>query len=153
MPEMLLARTASSRRPRPRWPALAIAVAVVAALAVAGLAGTRDAGAASTPACYGAAARDPQHPCYNPKLRLRVEPTPDEAELIPNFPCRPVEQDGFFGVCSFGLPQDQAPNGPIALVGDSHAIHWRAAVDVVARAHGWQGLSVTASSCLFSKAE
>ena len=35
---------------------------------------------AAAPRCFGAAARDPLHPCANPKLRLSVVPTPIEAQ-------------------------------------------------------------------------
>jgi hypothetical protein len=38
----------------------------------------------------------------------------------------------------------------VALLGDSHAAHWRAALAVVARRRGWHGLSVTRTSCAFS---
>ena len=40
----------------------------------------------------------------------------------------------------------------IALVGDSHAGHWRAALDVVARAKGWHGVSITRTSCPLQQA-
>ena len=39
----------------------------------------------------------------------------------------------------------------VALVGDSHAAHWRAAIEVVAQSHGWHGVSMTHSSCPFSR--
>ena len=35
-------------------------------------------------------------------------------------------------------------------MGDSHAVHWRAALEVVARAKGWRGVSMDQSQCLFS---
>ena len=66
--------------------------------------------------------------------------------MLPNSPCRPVERRP--SVCAFG-----APGGPVvALVGDSHAGHWRGALNVVARAKGWRGLSLTHSSCPLQKA-
>jgi hypothetical protein len=37
-------------------------------------------------------------------------------------------------------------------LGDSHAGHWRAALDYVAKAKGWRGLSITHSSCPLQKA-
>lgn len=40
----------------------------------------------------------------------------------------------------------------IALIGDSHALHWRAALDVVANAERWEGHSITAPGCFFSTA-
>jgi len=39
-----------------------------------------------------------------------------------------------------------------ALVGDSHAGHWRAAFQYVANAKNWSGLSITRSSCPLQKA-
>jgi hypothetical protein len=39
-----------------------------------------------------------------------------------------------------------------ALIGDSHAAHWRAAIDVVVRATGTAAVSITRSGCPFSKA-
>jgi hypothetical protein len=38
----------------------------------------------------------------------------------------------------------------VALVGDSHAGHWRAALDRIARHRRWQGVSLTMTGCLFS---
>jgi hypothetical protein len=49
-------------------------------------------------------------------------------------------------VCWFGTPRDSATR-TIALVGDSHAAHWRAALAGVARTRGWYGLSITHTSC------
>src|SRR5690242_20007705 len=38
----------------------------------------------SQPRCFGAAARDPEQPCHNPRLRLMVVPTPRRAETLEN---------------------------------------------------------------------
>jgi hypothetical protein len=38
----------------------------------------------------------------------------------------------------------------VALVGDSHAGAWRAAIDVVARRRGWAGISLTHAGCPLS---
>jgi hypothetical protein len=100
----------------------------------------------ASPACFGAAARDPLRPCANPALRGTVRPLPDEARTLPNSACRPVERQP--PVCAFG-----ASAGPvIALIGDSHAGHWRGALDFVAHSKGWRGLSLTHSSCPLQKA-
>jgi SGNH domain (fused to AT3 domains) len=103
----------------------------------------------SHPRCFGAAARDGAHPCENPKLRLAVTPTPREAQILPNAPCRPIEP--VLNVCGFGVPADKSTD-TVGLLGNSHAAHWRAALEVVARALGWQGLSITRSSCPFMRA-
>ena len=54
-------------------------------------------------------------------------------------------------MCDFGVPPEQATR-TIALVGDSHASHWRTSLDVVARERGWRGISITRTSCPFSSA-
>jgi SGNH domain (fused to AT3 domains) len=107
--------------------------------------------AAATPRCFGAAARDPRHPCSNPSLRYAVRPTPAIALLTPNSPCTRIQREGLAHPCAFGVGE-QAAAGTIALIGDSHASHWRAALEVVAHARRWHGLSVTNSICAVSKA-
>ena len=103
---------------------------------------------ASKPICFGAAARDSEHPCRNPKLRLSVVPTPVAARDRPNAPCTSTSTKPFT-ICEFGVPRRNA-RATIALVGDSHASHWRAALAVVARENGWHGLSITRSGCPLS---
>ncbi len=117
------------------------------AVAVAGLIGAAVAsGRTALPAqpCFGAAAQAAGHPCSNPRLKLAVIPTPSEAQIMPNTPCAPIEAS--INVCAFGVPPATAV-GTIALIGDSHAWHWRGAVEVVAQALHWQGLTSTRSSC------
>jgi peptidoglycan/LPS O-acetylase OafA/YrhL len=104
---------------------------------------------ASKPNCFGAAARDPLHPCSNPALKKVVVPTPVEARDRPNAPCT-ILRGQPMTVCAFGVPKSQA-KGTIALVGDSHASHWRAALAVVAREKSWHGVSITRSGCPFSR--
>jgi hypothetical protein len=105
---------------------------------------------AGRPDCFGAAARDPEHPCDNPRLRLTVVPSPVEAHKRPNAPCTLIELRARVQVCEFGVTR--SPAGTVVLVGDSHASHWRAALDAVAKAKRWRGLSVTHTSCPFSAA-
>ncbi len=104
---------------------------------------------ADKPECFGAAARDPERPCSNPKLRLVVAPTPSESRSRRNAPCTIIERTPT--VCRFGVSRAKAKD-TVALVGDSHAAHWRAALEVVARKEKWRGLSLTHTSCPFSKA-
>jgi peptidoglycan/LPS O-acetylase OafA/YrhL len=106
---------------------------------------------ASKPACFAAAARDPAHPCRNPRLRLTVVPSPIVAHKQRNAPCPKLELRGLVYVCGFGVKPSQATR-TVALVGDSHAAHWRAAVDRVAREHGWTGVSISHTGCPLSKA-
>ena len=102
-------------------------------------------------ACFGAAARDPSRPCRDPQLLHLVVPSPAQARKLPNSPCAPVEHGAAMTVCGFGA-DPAAATRTVALVGDSHAGHWRAALDVVARARGWRGLSIAHTSCPLSKA-
>jgi len=119
---------------------------VIAAIAL--LVGLASAGA-SEPSCFGAAARDPLHACHNPRLDRAVIPTPSEAIIVPNAPCNPIELT--LNVCGFGV-EDAPTAETVALVGNSHAGHWRAALAVVADALNWQGISITRSSCPYMQA-
>src|SRR4051794_18316750 len=97
----------------------------------------------AAPRCFGAAARDPWRPCENPALRRSVTPTPSEALLTPNAPCAPTHQDALVSPCLFGVEGGD----DVALIGDSHAEHWRAALEVVAQAKRWRGISMTQPGC------
>ncbi len=99
--------------------------------------------------CFGAASRDPLAPCANPALRLAAIPSPHQAAAEPNAFCRPVRLTATLLPCSFGVPRATA-SGHFALIGDSHAGQWRAALAGVAEARNWHGTSITRSSCLFS---
>jgi hypothetical protein len=105
----------------------------------------------ATPRCFGAAAHAPERRCRNPGLTFTVVPTPAQAELTPDAPCTVVERDKLVEVCAFGTPRRKATS-TIALVGDSHASHWRAALEVLTRTKGWRGLSITRPSCPFTQA-
>jgi peptidoglycan/LPS O-acetylase OafA/YrhL len=106
---------------------------------------------AHQPRCFGAAARDPRRTCVNAKLSKTVVPTPVQAPKMDNSPCQVVESAGRIRVCAFG-----AAAGPgvrqVALIGDSHASHWRSAIAVLVEAKGWRGLSITHTSCPYSAA-
>ena len=158
------ARSASAliRRP-PRW-TLAAAVAGTAGVVGVTLAGSADIHARiqrdaqvtrqtleHRPRCFGALAHDPRRPCHNPTLRSIVVPTPVEAQKMPNAPCQITENDRRLRVCAFGLPAPRAA-ATVAILGDSHASHWRPALDVVAKARRWRGLSITRTGCAFSRA-
>jgi peptidoglycan/LPS O-acetylase OafA/YrhL len=108
-----------------------------------------DALVAEHPPCFGAAARDPAHPCENRALRRQVVPAPVAAREELNAPCQNFRRENGVSVCEFGVPAAQATRH-VALIGDSHASHWRAPVDAVARERAWHGLSVTRTSCPFS---
>ncbi|HEX8122828.1 MAG TPA: SGNH hydrolase domain-containing protein [Solirubrobacteraceae bacterium] len=103
------------------------------------------------PRCFGAASRDPVTPCHNRKLAKMVLPKPLDALLEPNSECALGNQDGELNPCSFGLPEAEATE-TIALIGDSHAAHWRAAIDTVVAGNRWHGVSITKAGCPLSTA-
>ena len=106
--------------------------------------------ALGTPPCFGAAARAPRHPCGNPALRAVAYPRPESAVVWPNAACRPLRPRGaVFDPCAFGFT-GAGRRGTVALVGDSHAEHWRAALEVVAQVKRWRGISITRPGCPFS---
>jgi peptidoglycan/LPS O-acetylase OafA/YrhL len=158
------ARTAPLLAARPaRWTFAAAAAATAAVLAVTALGTSHLEGEVradelatqrvldSHPRCFGAAARDPRgRPCANPALKDAVVPTPLQAAKRPNAPCDVTERTGSVTVCAFARPAH--PKGTIAIVGDSHAVHWRPALARVAQARGWRALSITRSGCPLSAA-
>ncbi|MBA3745921.1 MAG: hypothetical protein H0W96_00250 [Solirubrobacterales bacterium] len=101
--------------------------------------------------CFGAASRDVRRPCRNPSLVRAVVPTPDVAEISPNLPCTPLKQVGLVIPCEFGVPAGDAMN-TVALLGDSHAAHWRAALEYVTQEATWRGVSITRSGCPYTRA-
>jgi hypothetical protein len=123
---------------------------VVVASALVVLSGTtaRATSEAPSPDCFGAAARDARHPCANPKLRLAVVPKPARAAKGRNSPCSGLFTERGISVCRFGAPLETA-TATGALIGDSHASHWRAALEIVFEEKGWHGLSATQQSCPF----
>ena len=125
---------------------LALATVLLAGCLLLGAAAAG--GSAARTTCFGAAARDPRHPCFNPSIA--VSPAVADVDLVPASPCK-LTKDKPDPVCTFGTSAARA-RGAIALVGDSHALHWRAAVDVVAKRNRWRGYSITASGCFFSDA-
>jgi SGNH domain-containing protein len=108
-------------------------------------------GASDAPECFGAAARDDQHACEPWTSSRTVTPDPRTADSLPGAPCHFIEKRDVLSVCAFGRPESDAI-ATVALVGDSHAAHWRGALEVVAQAHGWRALSMMRSSCPLSKA-
>jgi hypothetical protein len=105
-----------------------------------------------SPACYGAASRDPVAPCGNPALRLQVFPKPLDAEIETGAACATVgRKTHTWWLCSGGAPSELAAR-TVALVGDSHAGHWRPAIDAIGRAQGWRTFFITRASCPFTTA-
>jgi peptidoglycan/LPS O-acetylase OafA/YrhL len=105
---------------------------------------------AGRPECFGAASRNPNWRCVNPALATMVVPTPLEAKETQNAPCDIVDRGARLRVCRFGAPGAGPPT--VALVGDSHAAAWRAAVDELAKRRGWRAVSLTYTGCPLSVA-
>jgi hypothetical protein len=98
--------------------------------------------------CFGAAARDPaRQPCENPKLALAVVPPPSVAEIDAGAGCPSPQRAAGSPFCSFG--PDPALQ-TFALLGDSHADEWRAALGGIAYAFRWRGVAITRAGCPFS---
>src|SRR5690349_12226148 len=106
---------------------------------------------AAAPRCFGAAARDPAKPCTNAKLRLSVTPTPEDAVLEASAACAPVTSKVAPARCLFGTPARSARQ-TVALIGDSHAVHWRAALQHVFNVHRWRGVTLYRSQCPYTGA-
>ncbi len=104
----------------------------------------------SEPRCFGAASRGRPR-CFNRALRLAVVPSPEDAVLAPNARCTVIRTRLPY-TCQFGVRRAVSERS-IALIGDSHAAHWRGALEVVAQARRWRGYSMTRSGCPLSTAE
>ena len=118
--------------------------------AAAASSGTDAQAAAAYPACFGAASRDPQRPCSNPALSRTAIPSPYDAPLEPSEPCEPIDRSSP-PACSFGPPRVRARRS-VALAGDSHSTHWRAAIAYLARKRQWHGISINRNLCPFTLA-
>lgn len=136
------------------WRSALVAVVLVLAAATSVATGTAAAAAAAPAAgrpCYGAASRDPVLRCADPALRLTVAPTPAQALLVPYARCDVLSLPGQLAPCRFDDEREPVTDD-VALVGDSHAGHWRAAMRQVTRGRHWRGTSLTKSGCPFTTA-
>jgi len=124
-------------------------LSVVVAAASAGEIAPNAVDPAKPPACYGAAARDPERPCRNAALRLVVSPTPAAAAVEPSEPCETIETSALFGVCVIGQQHDAATTF-MALVGDSHAAHLRSALHAIGQLRGIHVSTMWRPGCPFS---
>jgi hypothetical protein len=106
---------------------------------------------AAGPRCFGAAARDPERTCRNPALKLSVTPSPDDALLEASAACAPVTAKVGPPRCLFGTPAKKARR-TVALIGDSHAVHWRAALQHVFKVRRWRGVTLYRSQCPYTGA-
>ena len=93
---------------------------------------------------------DRDHPCHNPALASKVIPRPEAGRHAANFPCAVEDGDDPLRACAFGVPSGRG-TATIALLGDSHAANWRAAVQRVAEANRWHAVSLTLGGCPYSR--
>ena len=125
--------------------------ALVAGAAIVALALCAPAAATARPGqrCAGAAAMDRVRPCVNRTLAVR--PDPDDAWRVPYTYCHPIRAQRDPEVCTFGTRAARA-RAHAALIGDSHALHWRPALDRVVRTMRWHAYSITGPACFYSEA-
>lgn len=90
---------------------------------------------------------DAARPCVN--RTLSVVPDPDDVKRVSGSYCAPIKRQRDPEVCTFGTRGAKA-EAHVALIGDSHALHWRTALATVARAYRWRAYSVTAPGCQFA---
>ena len=84
------------------------------------------------------------------RLLRTATPRPSVAVWSPGSLCLPRSdppEGAILRPCEFGEREGDAD---VALIGDSHADHWRGAVDVAAQARGWRAVSMTRAGCSFS---
>ena len=109
-------------------------------------------GAAAAPKCFGAAARDAAAASARTRgCRLVVRPSPDEAAITPNLACTRAQLTEVLDECAYGVPAEDARE-TVAMIGDSHAAHWRAALAVVAKRKRWRVLEIGRPHCPLSLA-
>lgn len=97
--------------------------------------------------CFGAAALDPATPCRNLRLAGTVYPTPQQAAAAQKFEgCRRSFDRGLLRICFWGATARRATR-TLAIIGDSHASHWRAAMQRVVAAKRWRVISISRAGC------
>ena len=73
------------------------------------------------------------------KLARAVVPTPDDAVLTPNIPCTPAQADRADHPVRVRRAGAARRATRSRCIGDSHAAHWRAALEIVAQTFKWRG--------------
>jgi hypothetical protein len=128
---------------------LALAVSMVAAGPVSAAArgeGAAPAAGITSDPCFGAGARAGGRSCDSPALHRSVVPTPAAAQTFSPPGCDPIVREGEPFACGWGAPAGTAVR-TVALLGDSHAAHWRPAIERVARHKNWRGVSMSRPGC------
>ena len=100
--------------------------------------------------CFGAPAMENRATCPE---ALRAQPvaavTKADAPWAPQPGCRGTGSDPSVLTCYWGTGK---PSRVVALVGDSHAEHWRGALHRIAKAKNWQIIEMYSSGCPASDA-
>gem|GEM_PF-2631050 len=97
-----------------------------------------------TPACFGAAARDPKLRCSN--TSRTVYPSQHEDDPEQTWQCAPQTKEN---ACMSGV-EAKAATRHVALVGDSHSMHWRSPLNAVAAIRQWRVYSHFNGGCFYS---
>jgi len=100
---------------------------------------------ASGDPCFGAPAMENRAKCPHALTALPVAAiTKTDAPWAPAPGCRGVDSEPSELICYWGTG---TPSRVVALVGDSHAEHWRAALHRIAKAKNWQVIEMFAGGC------
>lgn len=98
--------------------------------------------------CTGALATAPgaSAACANRAVRL-LGPAPELIEATQRaMPCRREHRSGELTICDGGSPAESA-RATVMLIGDSHSLTMRPALDLVARHNGWRLLFAYGAGC------
>jgi len=95
--------------------------------------------------CFGAPAMEDRAKCPEALTALPVAAiTKADAPWAPTPGCRGTRSDPSVRACYWGTGE---PSRVVALVGDSHAEHWRGALHRIAKAKNWQVIEMFAGGC------
>ena len=142
-----------TRTPRATLSAAGVAMVVIALVAGTQVygAGARDQQTAalladvSGSSCFGAAAMENRAKCPEALTSLPlVTITKADAPWAPQPGCRGIGSDPSVLTCYWGTGK---PSRVVALVGDSHAEHWRGALHRIAKTKNWRILEIFAGGC------
>lgn len=103
------------------------------------------------PRCFGAASRARKR-CVSPALRTTVFPTPADSLIAGNAPCETIPPEPGIYQCTWGASRATA-SASVAIVGDSHAVAWRGALEVVAQSKHWFGVTMSRAGCPLTMAQ
>jgi len=96
-------------------------------------------------ACFGAPAMENLAKCPDALTAMPVAAiTKADAPWNPEPGCRGTSSDPWAVTCYWGRGK---PSRVVALVGDSHAEHWRGALHRIAKAENWQIIEMFAGGC------